>query len=150
MQLYLRDALPNDVEALVALLLGGKLAPDDDGSGDLVAYATAINEIDARDDNFLIVAELGGRVVGMIQLLAFRHFQHRGGRCAEIESVHVADDVRGRGIGTRLIRHAVQRARDLGCYRIQLTSNLDRACAHRFYERNEFVATHHGYKRYLR
>lgn len=149
MQLYLRDAIPSDVDDLVGLLVSGRLAGDFDGPPHVAHYHDALREIDARDDSYLLVAELGGKVVGMLQLFTFRHFQHRGGRCAEIESMHVADDVRGRGIGSRLINHAVTRARELGCYRVQLTSNEARTDAHRFYEAHGFVPTHRGFKRYL-
>ena len=34
----------------------------------------------------------------------------------------------------------------LGCYRIQLTSNTARPDAHRFYERLGFVPSHVGFK----
>lgn len=149
MQLYLRDALASDVDDLVELLMAGRLNATYDGPAHRVAYLDALREIDARDDSYILVAELGGHVVGMLQLFTFRHFQHRGGRCAEIESMHVAEERRGRGIGARLIGHAVTRARELGCYRIQLTSNEARADAHRFYESHGFVASHRGFKRYL-
>ncbi len=149
MQLYLRDALPSDVDDLVALLMSGQLGDQGDPEGQREPYLDALREIDGRDDSYLLVAELGGDVVGMLQLFTFRHLQHRGGRCAEIESMHVSERVRGRGIGSRLMTHAVGRARELGCYRIQLTSNEARTDAHRFYEAHDFVATHRGYKRYL-
>lgn len=149
MQLYLRDALPSDLDDLVELLMGGRLAGDYDGPAHGAAYLDALREIDERDDSYLLVAELGGHVVGMVQLFTFRHFQHRGGRCAEIESLRVAENVRGRGIGSRILSHAVERARELGCYRIQLTSNTARTDAQRFYEAHRFVASHHGFKRYL-
>ena len=64
----------------------------------------------------------------------------RGGLCAEIESVHVHPDHRGTGVGGALLRDAIDRARGLGCYRVQLTSNVARPDAHRFYERLGFVA----------
>jgi len=41
---------------------------------------------------------------------------------------------------------AIARARALGCYRVQLTSNAARPEAHRFYERLGFVASHVGFK----
>ena len=148
MQLYLRDAIASDVDDLVGLLIDGRDGSYDDPDrvGD---YLEALREIDASDHSYLLVADLGGRVVGMLQLFIFRHLQHRGGRCAEIESMRVADDMRGRGVGARLLNHAVERAREMGCYRIQLTSNDDRADSHRFYEQHHFVATHRGFKRYL-
>jgi len=76
----------------------------------------------------------------------FRHLQAKGGRCAEIESVHVHPDHRGSGVGTALLRDAVARARALGCYRVQLTSNARREDAHRLYERLGFSPTHVGFK----
>lgn len=149
MQLYLRDALHEDIPEMVGLILGGKLRIDDDDHLFLEDYADALHEINCTDGSYLMVADLGGRVVGMVQLFTFRHFQHRGGRCAEIESMHVAGDVRGQGIGGHLIDHAVSRAKDLGCYRIQLTSNLARTESHEFYEGRGFEHTHQGYKQYL-
>ena len=41
---------------------------------------------------------------------------------------------------------AIERARELGCYRVQLTSKAARTDAHRFYERLGFVPSHVGYK----
>ena len=105
----------------------------------------ALREID-RSGSVLLVAEVDGEVVGMCQLIVFRHIQAAGGRCAEIESVHVHPDRRGHGIGTAIMRHAVERARALGCYRVQLTSNTVREDAHRFYESLGFSPTHVGFK----
>lgn len=149
MQLYVREALVDDVGAMVQLLLDGKLADDDDGLDFVDDYVDAMREIERTPGNYLMVGEVGGRVVSMLQLTTFRHFQHRGGKCAEIESLHVAQDMRGRGIGGRMVAHAISRATDLGCYRIQLTSNRLRPDSHRFYESHGFRATHHGYKRSL-
>lgn len=149
MQLYLRDALRADVQQIVGLVLNGKVTSDRDDPRFLADYLDAFDDIDGSDGTYLLVADLGGRIVGCLQLITFRHLQHRGGRCAEIESMHVAEDQRGRGIGSRLLEHAVRRADELGCYRVQLTSNLDRSDAHRFYERHHFVPSHKGYKRYL-
>ena len=94
-----------------------------------------------------MVAEMDGEVVGMCQLVVFRHFQRRGGLCAEVESMHVHPDFRGRGIGEQLLNAAVDAAQQAGCYRVQLTSNRQRADAHRFYERHRFVPSHIGFKR---
>jgi GNAT superfamily N-acetyltransferase len=79
----------------------------------------------------------------------FRHLHRRGGLCAEIESVHVHPDHRGVDIGSTLVADAVERARAMGCYRVQLTSNRAREDAHRFYERLGFVPSHVGYKLFL-
>ena len=113
--------------------------------GDIAPYVRARHDI-YDGDGGVLVAELDGEVVAVCQLVVFRHLQARGGRCAEIESVHVHPDWRARGIGTELMEAAIARARAAGCYRVQLTSNEVRQDAHRFYERLGFTASHLGFK----
>jgi GNAT superfamily N-acetyltransferase len=144
----IRTAEPRDLPAIVALLDAGTLRDDEDPSSP-DAYFDALEEIAATPGSEVLVAELDHAVVGVCQLITFRHLQHQGGRCAEIESVHVAEAHRGAGIGGALVDAAVLRARAAGCYRVQLTSHKTRTDAHRFYDRHGFVATHEGYKRYL-
>jgi len=75
-----------------------------------------------------------------------RQLSHRGGHVAQVESVHVASDLRRRGIGEAMMRHAIEEARRRGCHRLQLTSNKRRVDAHRFYTRLGFVQSHEGFK----
>lgn len=144
-----RTATTADTDALVALLVDGTLGGAEDPE-DRAAYRDALAEIEATVGSDVLVAEIDATVVGMCQLTLIRHVQERGGRCAEIESMHVAADRRGGGIGRMLLDAAVDRARAAGCYRVQLTSNSVRTDAHRFYVRAGFAASHVGFKRYLR
>lgn len=149
--MVVRPARAEDLGAAVALLALGALVPGPDGDAafDLAPYRAALAEIEATPGCAVLVAEVAGAVVGVCQLIVFRHLQSAGGRCAEIESVHVHPDWRSRGIGGVLVEAAVERARSAGCYRVQLTSNVARADAHRFYERHGFTASHRGFKRLL-
>lgn len=81
------------------------------------------------------VAIRNGRVVGTTSLLVDQKFIHGGGRVGNIEDVAVSPDARHCGIGTALVKHAVQRARALGCYKVILHcfSNLSG-----FYQRMGF------------
>ncbi len=143
-----REASVEDAARLAALLDGGSLTVKEDVA-DVAAYREALAEILATDGQTVLVAERGGEVVGMCQLITFRHIQERGGRCAEVESVHVDEAWRGRGIGSTLMGEAVRRARAEGCYRVQLTSNLARVEARQWYELLGFEASHAGFKLYL-
>jgi GNAT superfamily N-acetyltransferase len=143
-----RVATADDAGRLAELLHGGALTAKED-PGDAGPYADALDEIIATPGNDVLVAELDGRLVGMCQLLVFRHIQERGGRCAEVESVHVDAALRSTGVGTALMADVVERARAAGCYRVQLTSNLARPDAHRWYARLGFTGSHTGFKRYL-
>ncbi len=61
--------------------------------------------------------------------------------------MHVHTDFRSKGIGEQLLSAAIDAAQRAGCYRVQLTSNVRRVDAHRFYERQRFVPSHIGFKR---
>ena len=147
----IRHAVERDVPALVGLLAAGAVpgtAEDREDTTDPAPYRAALTQIEEAG-NAILVAEEQGVVVGMCQLLVFRHFQGRGGLCAELESVHVRADRRARGIGSALVLASVQAARARGCYRVQLTSNVVRDDAHRFYGRLGFEPTHVGFKMLL-
>jgi GNAT superfamily N-acetyltransferase len=146
--LTVRAAVPADAPRLAQLLAGGSLRGAET-PGDPAAYVDAMTEIQDTPGNEVLLAELDGQVVGMCQLTMFRHLQEAGGRCAEIESVHVDERYRGRGIGGVLLNAAVDAARRSGCYRVQLTSHKARVDAHRFYLGHGFDASHEGFKLYL-
>lgn len=141
--------MPADVAHLVELLEHGALVGQREDPSDLGAYRAALAQIQTADGCDVLVAESEGHVVGMCQLVVFRHLQRHGGLSAEIESMHVHPDFRGRGIGGHLLTAAVDAARRAGCYRVQLTSNGQRTDAHRFYERHGFEPSHVGFKRLI-
>jgi len=144
-EVVVREATEEDVPRMVELLGHGSLIEGKEDLTELAPYRAALTEI-AQGPGAVLVAQVDGRVVGVCQLIVFRHLQSRGALCAEVESVHVHPDHRGQGIGGVLMRAAVQRARQLGCYRVQLTSNNARPEAHRFYQRLGFEPSHRGFK----
>jgi len=148
MGLSIRPIVLDDVPAAVEVLLGGSLAPESEDQDRPEAYWAAVVETRERRGDVL-VADLDGEVVGVCQVMVFPHFQHAGGWCCELESVHVRADQRSRGVGAQLLRAAEEVAKMRGCYRVQLTSRLVRTDAHRFYERNGYEATSVGFKKLL-
>lgn len=150
--LRIRPAREDDLDRIVELLVLGTVPggpPSREDRSDLAPYRAALERI-GDGDGAVLVAELEGEVVGVCQLIVFRHLQAHGGLCAEIESVHVHPDRRNGGVGAALVGEAVARARAAGCYRVQLTSNAARPDAHRFYESLGFVPSHVGFKLLLR
>lgn len=147
-QVIVRDAVLDDARRLAELLAGGALSVKEDVD-DVASYREALADIRSTPGQVVLVAECDREVIGMCQLMMFRHIQHRGGRCAEVESVHVDEAWRRRGVGSILMGEAVRRARVAGCYRVQLTSNAARVDAHRWYLRLGFVDSHVGFKLYL-
>jgi GNAT superfamily N-acetyltransferase len=147
-EVAVRLATEADLAGIVRLFEHGSLVEGKEDPTELGPYVTALAEIE-RHQGGVLVAELAGQLVGACQLIVFRHLQSRGGLCAEVESVHVHPDRRGQGLGHILMGAAIAQARDLGCYRIQLTSNRARPEAHRFYESLGFEQSHLGFKKSL-
>jgi GNAT superfamily N-acetyltransferase len=145
----LRSAEPADVVRLIELIGLGAVDGPPAVTPDPAPYREALAEIRSAARGDVLVAERDGEVVGLCQLVVFRHLQHDGGLCGEIESLHVHPDHRSSGIGGQLLEAAVATARRAGCYRVQLTSNLCRTEAHRFYDRHGFEPSHVGFKRQL-
>lgn len=137
-----------DVESAVELLRDGSLMPEFEDATCVDDYWSAVQET-RRQRGDVLVAELDGEVVGVCQVIIFQHFQHAGGWCAEIESVHVRSDLRSRGIGALMLRAAEELALERGCYRIQLTSRNVRVDAHRFYLANGYGQTSQGFRKFF-
>jgi glucosamine-phosphate N-acetyltransferase len=70
-------------------------------------------------------------IVGTLTLLVERKFIHGGGRVGHIEDVVVHREFQKRGIGHTLVRHALDEAAQLGCYKVILNCFEDRVA---FYE----------------
>ncbi len=145
----LRRAVADDVPALVALLaddqLGrGRERADDPGA--LTDYRRAFAAIDADPAQLLLVAALGPRPVGTLQMTVIPGLARRAALRAQREAVRVAPDLRSAGLGAAMVGWAVDEARRRGCALVQLTTDKRRDDAHRFYARLGFTASHEGFK----
>jgi GNAT superfamily N-acetyltransferase len=142
----IRQATSADVPAIVELLADDALGATRETPDDLAPYVTAFAVIDADAHQHLVVAESQGRIVGTLQLTVLPGLARRAVTRAQIEAVRVASTERGSGLGAALMTWAVDEARRLGCQLVQLTSDVARKDAHRFYERLGYEATHVGFK----
>ena len=143
-----REASRADVPAVVALLRDDMLGAGREDE-DLAPYLAAFDRMAAEGANRLIVAEDAGAIVATYQITFISGLSLRATRRAQVESIRVATDRRGSGLGAALMADAEARARAAGCRLMQLTTNRARPRAHAFYERLGFTASHIGYKREL-
>ena len=142
----IRRAVRSDLPALVALLADDELGHRRENVTTPVAaeYVSAFDAI-ARDSNqFLAVMVDGDEVIGTLQLSFVPGLARRGTLRGNIEGVRVASARRSEGLGETLFNWAIKECRSRGCGLIQLTTDRQRADAHRFYERLGFEATHVG------
>ncbi|MGV4930234.1 GNAT family N-acetyltransferase [Streptomyces sp. BHT-5-2] len=147
--LEIRRATEADLPAIVAMLADDPLGATRESPDDLAPYRAAFAVLDADPHQHLTVATRDGRVVGTLQLTVVPGLSRRGATRSIIEAVRVQADERGAGLGAELIEWAVAESRRLGCGLVQLTSDVTRVDAHRFYERLGFEASHLGFKRLL-
>ena len=144
----IRPMRRGDVATAIQVLLGGTFSPEAEDPTQEEQYWRAAEGVQLNG-GVVLVADDDGQVVGLCQVLILHHFQHTGGKTAEVESVHVRSDRRNEGIGAQLIAAAEAHGESQGCYRIQLTSNNNRSDAHRFYLRLGYSQSHQGFKKSL-
>jgi GNAT superfamily N-acetyltransferase len=84
------------------------------------------------DSQLALVAETDGEVVGWLEAHDLELMQYP--RFLEIGGLVVAEHMRGRGIGKRLIEAVVDWGRQRGHTEIRVRSNVIRDQAHGFYE----------------
>ncbi|MCX5559003.1 GNAT family N-acetyltransferase [Streptomyces sp. NBC_00038] len=144
--LEIRAAVADDVPAIVAMLADDPLGAERESPDDLTPYLAALERLNGDANQHLVVAVRGGRVVGTLQLTVIPGLSRKGATRSVIEGVRVHADERGSGLGTRLIEWAIDESRRQDCQLVQLTSDVTRTDAHRFYERLGFTASHVGFK----
>ncbi|GGW43930.1 GNAT family N-acetyltransferase [Streptomyces caelestis] len=144
--LEIRCATAEDVPAIVGMLADDPLGAQRESPNDLAPYLTALERLSADPNQRLVVAVREGRVVGTLQLTIIPGLSRRGATRSIIEGVRVHAEDRGSGLGTQLIEWAIDESRQQGCQLVQLTSDVTRTDAHRFYERLGFTASHTGFK----
>lgn len=92
------------------------------------------------EGRIVLLAELDGAVAGCLSTSVMRVL-HRPALVGRISMMVIEEAMRGRGIGATLVRAAERTLAAQGCYMIEVTSNVRRTEAHRFYERLGYERT---------
>ncbi|HEY33338.1 MAG TPA: GNAT family N-acetyltransferase [Dehalococcoidia bacterium] len=112
-------------------------------------YRHIYEQVHAMPGHELIVAEENGEVIGTMVLLIVPNLSHSGLPWAVVENVVTDQRFQRQGIGRLMMEYAIKRAREAGCYKLQLSSSKTREGAHHFYENLGFEASAHGFRRYF-
>lgn len=121
--------LPACRKLYVEGLLGGQLADNDTGLD--------IDDIEnvymkKPGNRFWVAEDKQGRIVGMIGV------QHHEQGVGEIRRLRVASEARRRGIGSRLVEHALRFCQEQQYLKITLDTFLDREPAIKLFEKFHF------------
>ncbi len=128
--LTLRPATPDDLPLLIELYA----AMDGEAPLALGAVEAVFQQIQAIPHAQIYLAALGPDVVGTFTLLLAPTMMHRGiHRFALLDAVTVLPQFRGQGMGKAMVVAALHLAQEAGCYKLMLSSNLQRDRAHAFY-----------------
>ncbi|AOM83656.1 GNAT family N-acetyltransferase [Salisediminibacterium beveridgei] len=120
-----RLAARKDLDSIVAMLSDDILGSQREKYEQPLpeTYVQAFEAISADPNNELVVACNGSDIIGVQQITFTPYITHQGGWRATIEGVRTSSSVRGSGVGTQLIKWAIQRAKERGCHLIQLTTD---------------------------
>ena len=132
MELRIRRAASGDFDAISVLYEQLVVEGDPEVSAD--ELRAMYRDLLGRPDHEIYVAEAGGEVVGTYALVFLPGLTHGARDSAIVEDVVVAPARRGSGVGRQMMVDAMERCRARDCYKLVLSSHLQRDAAHRFYE----------------
>jgi len=144
MKVLIRQATIDDLPDVLSLYA----QPDmDNHEVTTLEKATQIFEQFSKYPNYrLYVAcypSADNKIVGTFALLVMDNIGHQGTPSAIVEDVVVSTAHQSQTIGSEMMLHAMDLARQAGCYKLALSSNQKRHRAHAFYESLGFQK--HGY-----
>lgn len=128
-----RNATRDDAEAIGALIV--ELGYDA-STKDIASRLGTIEEAGQA----VLVAEIDGEVIGCLST-SMMTVLHRPAPVGRISMMVVDERFRGKGIGAQMIVAAEKLLADKGCQLVEVTSNLRRVDAHRFWECNGYERT---------
>jgi ribosomal protein S18 acetylase RimI-like enzyme len=105
---------------------------------DFSTQSKGVGEIlsDPEKGRFFVIED-SGQIVGCVSLL-FVMSTALGGKAALLEDFVLAESVRGRGWGSRLLDHAIQYAMQNGCRRVTVLTDKDNSAAQSLYRKMGF------------
>jgi len=142
MDITIRAARPEDIPPMTDLLAElFRIETDFAPEVEKQVRGLSVLVADQPGRSCVLVAEQGGMVAGMATVQTLISTAE-GGQVGLVEDVVVHRDLRGRGIGTRLIAEIVAWARSQGLTRLQLLADRDNQPALDFYASRNWGITH--------
>ncbi len=111
---------------------------------DYAAYKKAYKmNINSLGVNYLVI-ESEGMILGFGSL-HIQHLLHHVGKVAEIQELIISTNYQSKGLGAKLIETFRLIALQKNCVLLEVSCNIDREDANRFYEKTSFEKTHYKF-----
>lgn len=152
MEAVVRPAGKRDIAPILALYQQLELSPDKARGGrntTSIDYQNGLSRMLGTPGLELLVLEQAGAVIGTMTLLIVPSLAHGGRPWAIIEQLIIAEDYRNQKMGRKMVEHAIDRARQAGCYKISVDSDKRRSGAHLFYRKLGFSNAAFNFRRYF-
>ncbi len=128
--LYIRRAVRQDLPEVLELV---RLLETDGRVLDLDSAGQLFARFQSYPNCTLYVAEYQETVIGMFVLLIMDNLAHLGAPSGILEDLVVKESFQGKGVGKYMLDFVMQACREASCYKLVLSSSLQRTAAHRFY-----------------
>lgn len=138
LDLVVRHASPADIPQL-AILLGQLFEQEEEFHPSLSRQSEGLRRMMENAGHGLVLVAHRGPVVSGMVTLQFTVSTALGATTALLEDMVVDAKHRRAGVGSLLLKRAVDEARRLGCARITLLTDEGNDSARRFYRRHGFV-----------
>jgi ribosomal protein S18 acetylase RimI-like enzyme len=137
----IREALEEDIPAVLDLYSAAGIGSEDNfNPAEARLHFAALRKYPSLR---VFVALIDQTIIGTYELLIMDNMAKRGRRSGVVEDVAVHPEHQGQGVGRAMMEHAMEQCRLASCYKMTLSSNLNREEAHKFYDSLGFEK--HGY-----
>ncbi|MEM6738316.1 MAG: GNAT family N-acetyltransferase [Bacteroidota bacterium] len=148
----IRKAKKEDIVEIVRMLADDKLGNQREDFNEPLPnnYYHAFENIqNDPNQNLMVLENEKEGIIGTFQLSFMQYLTYQGGIRSQIEAVRIRKDQRGKGIGEKLFKWAIEKSKERGAHLVQLTTDKKRPEALKFYKKIGFKASHEGMKLHL-
>lgn len=136
--LHVGDATRDDAPALAVLLCEAGLSPWDSFDPDRAFEQWDRLKAQLPTARVLVARRCDGTILATLTLVLLPLLGEGGAPSAVVEDFAVLPMMQRNGYGRQLMNEAMAIARKAGCYKLALSSHVEREAAHAFYERLGF------------
>ncbi|PKP61081.1 hypothetical protein CVT91_03855 [Candidatus Atribacteria bacterium HGW-Atribacteria-1] len=136
--IIIREAKESDLLTIGKLTLELIEAMGDTEGINIKLIAENCRSLLSEANSYILVAEIGGVVVGFVNFTTRKTILHRS-LSGLVDEIIIAKSYRGKGIGRQLLSSAIEKSRQLGCCEVEVSTEKINIKAKEFYRQCGFM-----------